>query len=134
MLCDNVLQDGDVLESRFAVTRRTRTIHSRMRASLYELTHNEHLETAILNIGAVSYTHLDVYKRQVDVHSPQEIINVEIRKVAYIYSITIPGPGGLPVGTNGRGMAGSMNLKKRLLELVVLAVGQKLLHVYLVIS
>ena len=38
----------------------------------------------------------------VDVHSPQEIINVEIRKVAYIYSITIPGPGGLPVGTNGR--------------------------------
>ena len=41
----------------------------------------------------------------VDVHSPQEIINVEIRKVAYIYSITIPGPGGLPVGTNGRGMA-----------------------------
>ena len=41
----------------------------------------------------------------VDVHSPQEIINVEIRKVAYIYSITIPGPGGLPVGTNGKGMA-----------------------------
>lgn len=41
----------------------------------------------------------------VDVHEPQEIINVEIRKVAYIYSITIPGPGGLPVGTNGKGMA-----------------------------
>lgn len=41
----------------------------------------------------------------VDVHSPQEIINVEIRKVVYIYSINIPGPGGLPVGTNGRAMA-----------------------------
>jgi thiamine biosynthesis protein ThiI len=41
----------------------------------------------------------------VDVHSPEEIINVEIRKVAYIYSITIPGPGGLPVGTNGKAMA-----------------------------
>lgn len=41
----------------------------------------------------------------VDVHAPQEIINVEIRKIAYIYSITIPGPGGLPVGTNGKGMA-----------------------------
>lgn len=51
LLCDNVLQDGDVLESRFAVTRRNRTIHSRMREYLYELTHNEHLETAILNIG-----------------------------------------------------------------------------------
>jgi thiamine biosynthesis protein ThiI len=41
----------------------------------------------------------------VDVHSPEEIINVEIRKVAYIYSIIIPGPGGLPVGTNGKAMA-----------------------------
>ena len=49
---------------------------------------------------------LEAYKDlSVDVHSPQEIINVEIRKVAYIYSITIPGPGGLPVGTNGKGMA-----------------------------
>jgi thiamine biosynthesis protein ThiI len=41
----------------------------------------------------------------VDVHTPEEIINVEIRKVVYIYSITIPGPGGLPVGTNGKGMS-----------------------------
>ena len=41
----------------------------------------------------------------VDVHEPDEIINVEIRKTVYIYSITIPGPGGLPVGTNGKGMA-----------------------------
>ncbi len=51
LLCDNVLQDGDVLESRFAVTRRNRTIHSRMRDFLYDLKNNEHLETAILNIG-----------------------------------------------------------------------------------
>ncbi len=51
LLCDNVLQDGDVLESRFAVTRRNRTIHARMREYLYELKHDERLETAILNIG-----------------------------------------------------------------------------------
>ena len=51
LLCDNVLQDGDVLESRFAVTRRNRTIHSRMREYLYALKHNAGLETAILNIG-----------------------------------------------------------------------------------
>lgn len=51
LLCDNVLQDGDVLESRYAVTRRNRTIHSRMREYLYELTHTLGLETAILNIG-----------------------------------------------------------------------------------
>jgi len=51
LLCDNVLQDGDVLESRFAVTRRNRTIHARMREFLYEIKHDERLETAVLNIG-----------------------------------------------------------------------------------
>ena len=51
LLCDNVLQDGDVLESRFAVTRRNRTIHSRMRQYLYDLKHDMRLETALLNIG-----------------------------------------------------------------------------------
>lgn len=51
LVSDNVLQDGDVLESRFAVTRRNRTIHSRMRDYLYELKHNEALETAILPVG-----------------------------------------------------------------------------------
>ncbi|NLL76649.1 MAG: O-methyltransferase [Clostridiales bacterium] len=51
LVSDNVLQDGDVIESRFAVTRRDRTIHSRMREYLYELKHNEQLETAILQVG-----------------------------------------------------------------------------------
>lgn len=51
LVSDNVLQDGDVLESRFAVTRRNRTIHARMREYLYELTHHEELETVILPVG-----------------------------------------------------------------------------------
>lgn len=51
LVSDNVLQDGDILESRFAVTRRNRTIHSRMREYLYELTHHEWLETVVLPIG-----------------------------------------------------------------------------------
>lgn len=51
LISDNVLQDGDVLESRFAVTRRNRTIHSRMREYLYELTHHQELETCILPVG-----------------------------------------------------------------------------------
>ena len=51
LLSDNVLQDGDVIESRFAVTRRNRTIHSRMREYLYELKHHRGLETAILPVG-----------------------------------------------------------------------------------
>lgn len=51
LVSDNVLQDGDIIESRFAVTRRNRTIHARMRDYLYELKHNEQLETAILPVG-----------------------------------------------------------------------------------
>lgn len=51
LLSDNVLQDGDILESRFAVTRRNRTIHSRMREYLYELKHHPQLETVILPVG-----------------------------------------------------------------------------------
>jgi predicted O-methyltransferase YrrM len=51
LVSDNVLQDGDIIESRFAVTRRNRTIHKRMREYLYELTHDERLVTAVLPIG-----------------------------------------------------------------------------------
>lgn len=51
LVSDNVLQDGDVIESRFAVTRRNRTIHARMREYLYELKHHPQLETVILPVG-----------------------------------------------------------------------------------
>lgn len=51
LLSDNVLQDGNVLESRFAVVRRDRTIHSRMRDYIYELKHNDQLVTDIIPIG-----------------------------------------------------------------------------------
>lgn len=51
LVTDNVLQDGDVIQSRFAVERRNRTIHSRMREYLYELKHDARLETAILPLG-----------------------------------------------------------------------------------
>lgn len=51
LLSDNVLQDGDIIESKFAVTRRNRTIHKRMREYLYELTHHPLLTTTILPVG-----------------------------------------------------------------------------------
>ena len=51
LVSDNVLQDGDIIESRFAVERRNRTIHSRMREYLYELKHHEMLVTSILPLG-----------------------------------------------------------------------------------
>ena len=51
LVSDNVLQDGDIIESRFAVTRRNRTIHARMRDYLYELKHTSGLETVVLPVG-----------------------------------------------------------------------------------
>ncbi len=51
LVSDNVLQDGDIIQSRFAVPRRNRTIHRRMREYLYELTHREDLTTAVLPVG-----------------------------------------------------------------------------------
>lgn len=51
LFSDNVLQAGDIAESRFAVERRDRTIHKRMREYLYELTHHKCLQTALVPIG-----------------------------------------------------------------------------------
>lgn len=51
LVSDNVLQDGDIVNSRYAVTRRNRTIHSRMREYLYMITHNEEVDTIILPVG-----------------------------------------------------------------------------------
>lgn len=51
LVSDNVLQEGDILESRYAVTRRDRTIHTRMREYLYRITHDVRLETVILPVG-----------------------------------------------------------------------------------
>ncbi len=51
LFSDNVLQDGDVLESRFAVTRRDRTIHERMREYLLKLMQDPDFTTTVLPIG-----------------------------------------------------------------------------------
>ena len=51
LVSDNVLQDGDLIESHFAVERRNRTIYKRMREYLYVLNNHEQLETSILPLG-----------------------------------------------------------------------------------
>ena len=51
LIADNVLQDGDIIESRYGVIRRNRTIHSRMREYMYEVKHMDELETTIVPIG-----------------------------------------------------------------------------------
>jgi predicted O-methyltransferase YrrM len=51
LISDNVLQDGEVLDSRYVVERRNRTIHSRMREYLYTLKNHDELETSIIPLG-----------------------------------------------------------------------------------
>lgn len=51
LVSDNILHGCDILESRYAVTRRDRTIHGRMREYLYTITHMDELETICLSVG-----------------------------------------------------------------------------------
>ncbi len=51
LIADNVLQDGELIESRYVIDRRNRTIHSRMREYLYRVKHMKELETSIIPIG-----------------------------------------------------------------------------------
>lgn len=51
LIADDVLQDGRIAKKREDVPRRQRTIHKRMREFLWEVTHNEALETSVLTIG-----------------------------------------------------------------------------------
>ena len=51
LVSDNVLQDGDIIESHYLVERRNRTIYKRMREYLYELKHNPSLITSIIPLG-----------------------------------------------------------------------------------
>lgn len=51
LITDNVLQDGDLIQSKFVVRRRDRTIHKRMREFLETIKHDDRLETSIVPIG-----------------------------------------------------------------------------------
>ncbi len=51
LLSDNVLQEGDLVESHFLVERRNRTIYKRMREYLYQITHDPSLTTSVLPVG-----------------------------------------------------------------------------------
>ncbi len=51
LVTDNIFQDGTILESRYAVRRRDRTIHARLREYLYQLKHRREWETALVPVG-----------------------------------------------------------------------------------
>lgn len=73
-------------------------VHARRGRKNYPMTSmelNAELGGVILNAFAGCH---------VDVHEPQVLLCVEIREKIYVYSETIPGPGGMPVGTNGKAM------------------------------
>jgi predicted O-methyltransferase YrrM len=65
---DNILQEGELIESKYAVTRRNRTIHNRMREYLYALTHTDGLETVILPVadGVALSARRSTYKEKID--------------------------------------------------------------------
>ncbi len=51
LISDNVLQEGDIIESKYAINRRDRTIHQRMREYLYAVNHDKRLESTVLVEG-----------------------------------------------------------------------------------
>lgn len=51
LVTDNILQEGELMESHYAVERRNRTIHKRMREYVYTLTHDEDMVCCILPVG-----------------------------------------------------------------------------------
>ncbi len=51
LISDNVLQEGEIIQSKYSITRRNRTIHERMREYLYMLTHSKEVVTSIVPIG-----------------------------------------------------------------------------------
>ena len=65
---------------------------------------NYPLESMEIN-AAMGEKILDAYpETKVDVHHPQVVFNIEIRAKINVYSTIIPGPGGMPVGSNGKAM------------------------------
>lgn len=51
IVCDNVLQDGTIVQSRYLINQRDRTIHSRMRDFIYDITHREDFTSSVVPLG-----------------------------------------------------------------------------------
>ena len=95
MLCQDVIA---FLDSVYPDKNKTFKVNARRARKNYpkdSMTINMDLGEAILNAFP---------EMHVDVHKPEIMLNVEIREKIYIYSETIPGPGGMPVGTGGKAM------------------------------
>ena len=94
-LCEDVIA---FLDTVYPDKNKTFKVNARRARKNYpkdSMTINMDLGEAILNAFP---------EMHVDVHKPGIMLNVEIREKIYIYSETIPGPGGMPVGTGGKAM------------------------------
>lgn len=96
---DKLVQDViDYLNKRYPDKNKTFKVNARRARKNYPMTSME------LN-AALGEKILDAFpEMSVDVHNPDIMLNIEIRGKINIYSEIIPGPGGMPVGTNGKGM------------------------------
>ena len=96
---DKLAQDVvDYLDRRYADKHLTFKVNTRRARKSYPIPSME------VN-AALGEKILDAFSDMtVDVHNPDILVNVEIRNKINIYSEVIPGPGGMPVGTNGKGM------------------------------
>ena len=121
LITDNVLQDGDVIESRFAVERRNRTIHKRMREYLFELTHNEGLLTSVVPLGdgiAITMKSHDTEKGN-NMRKPELLVpasSLEVLKVAVIFGADAVYIGGEVFGLRAKAKNFSMEDMKEGVE------------------
>ena len=88
----------EFIDSEYPDKNKTFKVHARRARKNYPM------ESMEINaeLGGVL---LDAFpEMKVDVHEPEILLCVEIREKIYIYSRQVPGPGGMPVGTNGKAM------------------------------
>ena len=94
-LCESVVSYMDTVYPDKDITFKVQARRSRKNYPMDSMELNREIGSAVL----------DAFPRiRVDVHEPQVLLHVEIREKIYIYSRIIPGPGGMPVGSNGKSM------------------------------
>ena len=96
---DNLAQKtGDYVEERYGNTKHTFKVEARRSDKSYPITSPQ----ICADMGEVILNRFSEFS--VDVHNPEILLYVEIRNMAYVYSESIKGPGGMPVGANGHAM------------------------------
>ena len=118
LVSDNVMQDGDIIESRFAVERRNRTIHARMREYLYELKHREDL--GHIDYSAWRWCGSEHKTRSRKMSRPIELLipasSLEVLKTAVIFGADAVYIGGEAFGLRAKAKNFSMEEMKEGIE------------------